>query len=305
MNGKKAGSVFKMTHMQKKRAIWGVLFILPWFIGAVYFFLIPMIQSAVYAFSDVTLTGTGSAFEFIGMKNFIYMFAQDPNFITNLTGSVINVIYQVPVIVIFSLLIAIILRNKFRCRTLVRAIFFFPVIIASGVVITILREQVMMAATSITEQQQAYMFTAPSFTFFIEQLGVPESITKIVQNVMNGFFDIIWKSGVQIILLLAAVNHIPASSYEAADIEGASAWEKLWKVTFPLISPTVLVVLIYSIIDSFTDYGNLVMRMVSSYFDKGQYEYSATIGITYFIMVLLLVGFVNFIIGRRVHYAVD
>lgn len=291
--------------MKKIRAVWGILFILPWLIGVIYFFVIPMIQAVAYAFCDVTLTSSGSVFEFIGSKNFIYMFTQDPNFITNLTGSVLNVVYQVPVIVIFSLFIAIILRDKFRGRTLVRAIFFFPVIIASGVVITILREQVMMSASSTSVQQQAYMFAAPSFTYFVEQLGVPKAITTLVQNVINGFFNIVWKSGVQIILLLAAVNHIPVSSYEVADIEGASAWEKLWKITFPLILPTVLVVLIYSIIDSFTDYGNRVMRMISGYFDKGMYEYSATIGIVYFVVILVLVGLVNFIIGRRIYYAVD
>ena len=149
------------------------------------------------------------------------------------------------------------------------------------------------------------MFAAPSFSYFIEQLHVPESLTNLVEKVIGGFFDIIWKSGVQIILLLAAVNHISASSYEAADIEGASAWEKLWKITFPMISPTILVVLIYSIVDSFTDYGNRIMRMISDYFSLGQYEYSATLGIVYFLIVLVLVGLVNLIVGRRIQYVVD
>lgn len=305
MKGKKLASVGKRTHFQKKRALWGFLFVLPWTIGALYFFLWPMVQSTVYAFCKVTLTANGDSFKPVGFANFIYMFTQDPNFITNLTSSVLNVIYQVPVILIFSLLIAILLRQKFHGRTLVRAIFFFPVIIASGVVITILKEQVLMAASSTTEQQQAYMFAAPSFVYLIEQLGLPEAITDLVQKVMNGFFDIIWKSGLQIILLLAAVNHIPTSSYEAADMEGASAWEKLWKITFPMISPTILVVLIYSIIDSFTDYGNLIMRMISDYSAHSQYEYSAAIGIMYFVIVLLLVGLVNFLVGRKIHYAVE
>lgn len=263
-----------------------------------------MIQSVIYAFCDVDLTST-DPFELVGFSNFKYLFTQDPHFITNLTDSVGNVIYQVVIIMIFSLLIAILLRNKFFGRTLVRSIFFFPVIITSGVVITILQEQVLMTAGAISEQQQAYMFAAPSFDYFIEQLSVPETITGLVKSVSMSFFNIIWKSGVQIVLLLTAVNHIPSSSYEAADIEGASAWEKLWKITFPMISPTILVVLIYSIIDSFTDYGNKIMRMIRSFFESGQYEYSATIGFVYFIIILLLVGLVNFVVGRRIHYAVD
>ena len=304
MKNKPAWTSHYSTRMQRRRALHGFLFILPWAIGAVAFFLIPMVQSAVYAFSKVDLISGVDTFKPVGFQNFLYLFTQDPNFITNLTSSLLNVLYQVPVIMTFSLLCAMLLRDKFKGRTLVRAIFFFPVIIASGVVITILKEQVLMTA-SVSGEQEAYMFAAPSFSYFIEQLHVPESLTNLVEKVIGGFFDIIWKSGVQIILLLAAVNHISASSYEAADIEGVSAWEKLWKITFPMISPTILVVLIYSIVDSFTDYGNRIMRMISDYFSLGQYEYSATLGIVYFLIVLVLVGLVNLIVGRRIQYVVD
>lgn len=292
------------SRIQRRRAIHGLLFILPWLIGVIFFFIVPMVQSAVYAFCKVTLTSQGDQFQPVGFANFLYLFTQDPNFITNLSSSVLNMLYQVPVIVIFSLLSAMLLRKPFPGRTLVRAIFFFPVIIASGVVITILKEQVMMNA-AVSREQAAYMFAAPSFSYFVEQLHFPQSLADLVENLINGFFDILWKSGVQIILLLAAVNHIGASAYEAADIEGASAWEKLWKITFPMIAPTVLVVLIYSIIDSFTDYGNRIMRMISEYFSLGQYEYSATLGLVYFVIVLVLVGLVNILVGRRVQYAVE
>lgn len=290
------------TLMQKRRERWGWLFILPWFIGAVYFFLVPMVQSAMYAFNKVTLTGDGVRYQFVGIDNFIYTFTQDANFLPNLTDAVLKVLYQVPVILVFSLLIAMVLRGKYVGHTFFRAVFFFPVIIASGVVITILREQVMMTGAATTAQQQAYMFSLPDFDRVIETLGMPAFVGELAASVVNGFFDITWKSGVQIILLLAAVNHISPSSYEAADIEGATAWEKLWKITFPMISPTILVVLIYSIIDSFTDYGNKVMRMISDYFDKGSYEYSTTIGLIYFLTVLVLVGIVNILVGRRIHY---
>ncbi|HOB37332.1 MAG TPA: sugar ABC transporter permease [Candidatus Avimonas sp.] len=289
------------SRTQVKRALWGLAFILPWLIGALYFFLYPLIQSVVYAFCKVDLAT--DTFKPIGFDNFRYLFTKDPNFITNLTKTIGNVVYQVATIMIFSFLIAILLRNRFYGRTLVRAIFFFPFIISSGVVITILQEQVLMTAEPIS-QQQVYMFAAPSFDYFIEQLSIPESVTNLVKRVSMSFFNIIWKSGVQIILLLTAVNHIPSSSYEAADIEGATGWEKLWKITFPTISPTLLVVLIYSIIDSFTDYGNTIMRMIRNFFELGQYEYSATIGIVYFVIILALVGAVNYLVGRRIHYVV-
>lgn len=294
----------KNKNILKKRAKWGRLFILPWLVGCVFFFLMPMIQAAIYAFSDMDMTAQGVRTKFIGLANFIYIFTQDSNFIRHLTSSAMNVLYQVPVIVLLSLVVSVVIKNKFFGRTLVRAILFFPVIIASGVVITILKEQVMMNS-SVSVAQQAYMFNVPAFDVFAQKVGFPGFLTQYISAVVNGFFNIMWKSGVQMVLMLSAVTHIPASAYEAADIEGATGWEKLWKITFPLVSPTILIVIIYSIIDSFTDYGNLIMRMITSYFEKGQYEYSTAIGLVYFIIVLVIVGIVNAVFARRVFYQTE
>ena len=291
------------TVMQKRRSRAGFLYILPWLIGAVFFFVVPVVKSWVYAFSDIDLRGGGLSLEFIGLKNFQYIFTEDASFLKNLAGTIGHVLYQVPVIVIFSLLVAMLLKKKFIGQTFFRAVFFFPVIIASGVVITILREQVMMTGSAVSAQQQAYMFTLPSFDGLTATLGLPEFMVDIAASVVNGFFDITWKSGVQIILLIAAVSHISESAYEAADIEGATAWEKLWKITFPLISPTLLVVAVYSLIDSFTDYGNAVMRSIRDYFDQSSYEYSIAIGVVYFVIILLIVGVTNLVLSKRIAYA--
>lgn len=299
------GGLPKRTVMQKRNERWGWLFVLPWFIGAVYFFLVPMIQSGMYAFSKVSMIGGATKYTFVGLDNFIYLFTVDANFLPNLSESLGKMIYQVPVIVVFSLLIAMVLRGKYVGHTFFRAMFFFPVVIASGVVITILRDQVMMTGSATTAQQQAYMFSLPAFDGLTELFGMPEFVVSLADSVVNGFFDIVWKSGVQIILLLAAVNHISPSSYEAADIEGATAWEKLWKITIPMISPTILVVLIYSIIDSFTDYSNKVMKMIDEFAGNINYEYSTTIGLVYFLTILVFIGLVNFAMGRFIHYSVD
>lgn len=143
----------KYTVAQKRNERWGWLFILPWFIGAVYFFLVPMIQSGVYAFSKVSMLGGATKFTFVGLDNFIYMFTVDAEFLPNLADFLLKMFYQVPVIVIFSLLIAMVLRGKYVGHTFFRAMFFFPVVIASGVVITILQTQVMMTGSATTAQQ--------------------------------------------------------------------------------------------------------------------------------------------------------
>lgn len=288
----------KRTESQKRNERWGLLFILPWLIGTVYFFVIPMLEAAVYAFSDVTMTSGTTIFEFVGLKHFIKLFSGDANFPQNLSESLLTMLYEVPVIVVFSLLIAMVLRGNYKGHTFFRATFFFPVIIASGVVITILRTQVMMTGSATSAQQQAYMFNLPDFQVLTDLFGLPDFIVEFASNVVNGFFDITWKSGIQIILLLVAVNHISPSYYEVADIEGATAWEKLWKVTIPMIAPTILVVIIYTIVDSFTDYGNVIMRMIDEYAGNSNYSYSTAIALVYFVIVGIMIGIVTLTMQR-------
>ena len=303
MKSKGKLSRWSRTPMERRRSLWGWGFISLWFIGTVAFFVVPMLQTAVYAFSKVTLTSSGVNYQYVGLKNFLYVFTEDADFLPNLTESLGTMLYRVPIIVIFSLLMAMLLRNKFRGKTFFRSVFFFPVIIASGVVITILQTQVMMTGSATTAGQESYMFSAPDFLVLTETLGVPQAVSDLISSVVNGFFDITWKSGVQTVLLLSAVSHISPSSYEAADMEGATAWEKLWKITFPMISPTILVVLVYTIVDTFTDYSNKVMRMISGFFGEGQYEYSTTVGLAYFVIVLVIIGVVSGVFSRWIYYA--
>ena len=293
-----AGRKLGRTQTQKRNERWGLLFILPWLIGTVYFFVVPMFQAAIYAFCDVSMIGGGTTFKFVGLKHFVDLFTIDANFPQNLTESLLTMLYEVPVIVVFSLLIAMVLRGNYNGHTFFRATFFFPVIIASGVVITILRTQVMMTGSATSAQQQAYMFNLPDFKVLTDLFGLPDFMVELASNVVNGFFDITWKSGIQIILLLVAVNHISPSYYEVADIEGATAWEKLWKVTIPMIAPTILVVIIYTIIDSFTDYGNVIMRMIDDYAGNSKYSYSTAIALVCFVIVASLIGIVTLVMQR-------
>ncbi|MFQ8952152.1 MAG: ABC transporter permease subunit, partial [Oscillospiraceae bacterium] len=89
--------------------------------------------------------------------------------------------------------------------------------------------------------------------------------------IINSMFDLTWQSGVQILLLLSAINNIPSSFYEAAVMDGATAWEKFWKITFPTVTPTLLVSVIYTVIDGFTDYDNKVMQLLRSYYTNNNY----------------------------------
>ena len=194
-----------------------------------------------------------------------------------------------------------ILKEKFFGRSAARTVFFFPVMIASGVIITILKEQVMMSV-STSDNTAAYLFQAPDLVKTFASFGLPDFVLTSITDIVNGFFNLTWKSGVQMLLLLSAINNIPQSFYEAAVLDGAGAWVKFWKITFPAITPSLLVVIIYTIIDSFLDYDNLVMEMIRDYYQNNNYTYSATIGVIYFVCILALVGIVSLVMRKLVVY---
>lgn len=294
----------KYRSLQKENARWGWFFVAPWVAGILVFFLWPMLETAVYSFSKLSVGTGGFHKTFVGFQNYLYFFTKDTYFLSYLTESIGSSIPQVLIIIAFSTMIALVLRSSFPGRGIARAVFFFPVIIASGPVMNILETQVMMNA-SATDLSPSYLFKAPDLAALFSSLGLPDGVLTSITDIINQIFDLTWKSGVQILLMLAAVNNIPGSFYEVADMEGATAWEKFWKVTLPTVSPTLLVIVIYSLIDGFMDYGNKVMQLLSSYYTNNNYSYSATIGMIYSICILLLIGLVYWILSRWIFYSVD
>jgi len=289
--------------LDRRKALYGRLFILPWLIGFVFFFAIPFAQSFYYTFTKFVISGEGLSMEWAGLDNYIYALTKDPAFVRTIIESVGNILYQVPIIFFFSLFVALLLKDRFPGRSLMRAIFFFPVIISSGVVITVLRENVLMNPAATGEASS--IFQSGNILALLVNLGINVNVASKAVEAINQVFDLTWKSGVQTLMLLSALHGIPASMYEAADIEGATGWEKFWKITFPLISPTTLLTVIYTIIDYFTDYSNGVMRMIVRYTTQGKFEYSTTIGIAYFVLVMVIIGVVNALLSRRVFYMTE
>lgn len=241
-----------------------------------------------------------------GWSNYRYAFLSDPIYIRTWVESLQNMAYEVPIIVIYSLFIAVLLNQKFRGRTLARAIFFLPVIVASGIIMTIFRNDVFASSIRIGNAQAAYIFQSTGLQELLLEAGVHYRIVQYFTEIINRIFDLTWKSGVQILLFLAGLQTIPASLYEASDVEGCTAWEGFWKITFPMISPIILVNVVYSVIDAFTDYSNTIMQMIYNVgYVQLRYAYSATIAWLYFISIFLIIGLVNFILSKKIFYMVD
>lgn len=291
----------KLTNA-KRNSLIGFSFTIPWVIGFIFLFLIPLIKTVLYSFSSISIGKSGFELSFVGVRNYRATFSEDPNNLRMVLTSIGNVVVTVIVVVVFSLFLAILLNQDFRGRSLARVIFALPIIIASGVVIVLLKENVLQQNMGSSDTA-ATLFQGNGLLDFLKLMGLPDNIVGMFENILNNIFDMVWRSGMQIILFLSALQSIPSSSYEAAKIEGATAWESFWFVTFPMISPFLLVNIVYTIIDTFTDSTNTIMSKIFSLVSGVEYEKAAAFSIVYFILVLLVVGLVYIIMNKRISYS--
>jgi ABC-type sugar transport system permease subunit len=285
----------------KKQAWAGRLFILPWFLGFCFIFCRSLITSFIYSFSKITIGEHGFNTTFVGLENYKFALRVDPNYVKTLVNTILSMVYQVPLILIFSLIIACILNQKFRGRVVVRAIFFLPVIIATGQIISIMRGDIYSQQLTSGERAST-MFTVAGIQNMLLDTGLSLAYAKTIINSINNIFDVAWKSGIQILLFIAGLQTVPRSLYEVSEIEGATAWEAFWKITFPMISPILILNLIYTIIDNFTDYSNGVIKMASDLAKQMKFENSATVTCIYFLVIIIILGVVSLLTRKKIFY---
>jgi len=152
------------------------------------------------------------------------------------------------------------------------------------------------------------MFQTDFVTELLEFTGVyglNEKLTENIKLVIDNVFGLVWNAGIQILIFLAGLQNIPSTAREAAQIEGATAWEYFWKITFPYVTPMIIANLIFTIIDSFTDPTNKVMTRVLAMQYEWVYGKAAAMVWSYFIIVLIVVGLILAIVNKFVYYEVD
>lgn len=285
----------KRMSLERKTNLSGYVFMLPWIIGAIFFFIVPFIESVFYSFSEVTLDEAGLVLKNVGLENYKYMLLVNADFTQDVARSFKSIVTQVPLIWFFSLFIALLMNQKFVGRTFMRAVFFLPVIIGTGMVIRIINSDVFVAA-GLDESSQ--IFQANALQEILTQMNVNETVSEFLLKATSGVFDLTWKSGLQILLYLSSLQTIPTTYYEVASVEGANAWETFWKITFPVLAPTSLLVVIYTIIDTFTDSTSGVMRSIMNKIFDFLYGYASASAIIYFI-VIIFVLLIVFLISRK------
>lgn len=281
-----------------------MLFVAPWFIGFVLLFMVPLIESFRYSLNFLELTPTGLGMTFQGVSNFKNALLEHAAFNRTLTGSVVNMVVNVPLILIFSLFSASLLNQKFRGRVLARAIFFLPVILASGAIASIETGDFLQAIMRNSNGELTENFSLLQ-SFQLERLllesGVHPAIVLYLTGSVDRIYQIVSSSGVQILIFLAGLQSIAPSLYEASKIEGATGYESFWKITFPMVSPLILTNVIYTVIDSFTnnEMTNLIQDTAFRTFDFGL---SAAMSWIYFLMITIILLIVGALVSKKVFY---
>ncbi len=249
------------------RSAWTAqIFILPFYLGFWFFFLSPLIQSVRMSFSSVSVdTSTGYVLQNVGFDNYKTAFLEDANFTTNLLNSFAKMAWQVPVILVLSLFLALILNQKFHGRVFVRAVFFLPVIFASGIALSMISgDSIASTALSGGTVSGGEITQSSALKDMLVNAGFNDKIINIATSIANSLFSMVWRSGIQMIIFLAGLQSIPPTLYEASSIEGATSWENFWKITLPMLAPTIMINMVYTIVDTFTDSSNSIMRQITN-----------------------------------------
>lgn len=287
-----------ISYERKKRYI-GWFYVLPWLFGLVYFFLIPLGFSVVNSFAQMEITPGQTSFSFVGLQYYKDALFVDSSVLPQLFGSVGNLFYEVPLILMFSIFVAVILNQKFVGRILLRGIFFLPLITTSGIVMQIISGD-SVAQSMMNGTADSALFQVTSIRDWMLDSALPYEVTNFIFDFINRIFELVWKSGIQILLLLAGLQTVSPTLYEAASIEGATAWEIFWKITLPMLSPVLVLVTVYSVIDSFTDVSsNAIMGKIMSLASSFNYGVSAALSWVYFLLVGIVIAAV-LLVARRI-----
>ncbi len=285
----------------QKHNLKGLYFLLPFYLGLLFFFIEPIIQSIIFSFSEVMVDLTGYKSEGVGFENYLYALNQDEAFKTTLFGDVINLLWKTPTIIILSLFLAILINKDFKGRTLVRAIFFLPVIFSNGILLDIIQsDMVVESAVSATSMLDAggAVNQSSGLNELLLQAGFSQEIVGFATTLTDSFFSLIWNSGIQIVIFLSGLQSIPGTLYEAASVEGASGWDIFCKITVPMLSPMIILNLIYTIVDSYSSTSNGVIGMILKGISLNRFGTSSAMAWMYFLVIAVILG-VIFLITKQ------
>jgi ABC-type sugar transport system permease subunit len=278
----------RILTVRRRNALTGLLFFLPWLIGFITLTAYPLLYSIFISFNQVIIKPGEIAFEYVGWEYFRQALTVDAVFPVLLINSVIGVILSAPMAVVFALIISLLLNGRFRGRAVYRMVFFLPVVIMSGPVMS----ELMKETSAMTIKIDVYGIIGLLQTMDNFWIGP-------LLSFLNSFVRILWFSGVQTVIFLAALQKIDRSMYEAASIDGATAWESFWRITLPYLRPIILLNTVYTVIEIGTFADDPTNRRIADAMQDivRRYSYSAALSWIYSVLLLVLI-FIVFLIFR-------
>lgn len=276
---------------------YGRMFVLPWTIGIILFFAIPLVQSIWYSFAKIEVVSGGVSSEFQGLANYKEILISDPSYMDWLKSSITSFLYSLPIIILLSIVLAMLLNQNFRGRLFFRALYFLPVIISTGAVIKLLFRTTdsELSNIGVSEAYSSNMFTVDGIT---KLLGISGSIGEYISTTISKIFDLVWSCGIQTVLFLAGLQSVPRSLYEASRVEGATKWEEFWFITFPMLSRVTLLVAVFTMVELITNERTTLISQVYTMMRSGIYDSTSAMLWFYFLISGIIMGLVVLLYNR-------
>ena len=287
----------KHKSIEKLKSRYAYIFLAPWLLGMLFFFLVPIIQSIYFSFSRVAIDD-GVESKFLGFANYKYVLFKDTQYVENFVDALADMLISVPFILIISLILAVLLNNKFKGRLFFRSLFFLPVIIASGAVLGLYLNAASGAATEVAVNESV-SFGMIDFTEIFSALNLPKAIEKYLGIALDNLFMLVWQSGIQIILFIAGLQSIPDLLYEVSKVEGATKWEEFWFITLPMLGRTIFLVIVFTIVENITKSNNKVMMIGYNFFNNIEYGKGSASLWLYFVVVGVLMAVILLIYNKH------
>lgn len=293
--------------LERKKSLFGYVFVSPIILGMVAIYIPVLVQSCIYSFTE-NAGRYGEDYKFVGWQNYHDALFVESGFLQNVYSSTVALLPQIFIILIFAFFMANILNQNFRGRSVARVIFFIPVVLSTGIVTYFDNLSSMTDIYEGGEKLDIGGAAANTFDFveieamLLSALG-NSGLATIISGAIGSLYTVITSSGVQMLIFLSGLQSISINMYEAAKVEGATGWEVFWKISFPMISPLILVNLLYTVIDLFTSVDNATISFIAKYYENvATYSIASAFSWMYTILLLLFVGIVFVLVQKLIVY---
>lgn len=293
----------KPISYQNKRKINGIIFMLPWILGFILFFIIPLINTVRYSFSTVSVAESGGmSLKFVGFQNYVELFSTEisktgQQFLRVFIDENSAILVNTPVIVIFSLFCALLVNAKYKGRGIARVIFFLPLVLGLDVVVNLLTvSSIGDVVDEVVTQNTNNEFI---MQFLLNYTFLPEGVTQFIYGLTNNVFELISQTGVQTLIFLAGLQSINGALYEVARIEGASQYEVFWKITLPMLSNISIFALVYTFVDRFLR-SSITQEIYFFAFNKSKIGTGSALSMVYLVNVIVDMLIMLLIVSRVV-----